>query len=193
MACLGTIDVVEKLIEATATDGTTTLSLTGIAAEVAFDGTAHAIMKLTGDPLMQVNTVNGDVEGIISMKDTAVSVTTLVALTGLGTLDIDTITAGVADDIATITFNGTPDLSAVRVGDRIEITGAAAAGNDGLFTVLSVVDGTDTITYENASAVDAVTDAAGTAAITSPAIHDVVDTRDYCDCNGLCYVEEEIQ
>lgn len=74
MACLGEIDVIVRLISADASDGTNTLSLEGIAAEVAFDGTSHAFMKWTGDPLVQVDTETGDVDGLISMKDVPVFV-----------------------------------------------------------------------------------------------------------------------
>lgn len=56
-----------------------------------------------------------------------------------------------ADDIARITFNDTPDLSEVRAGDTLTVTLSPAAAYDGVYTVLSVDDALDQVIVEGAT------------------------------------------
>lgn len=187
MACLGTINVVEKQIQVSITDGVTTLQISeGIGAEFPIDGSVLAMLEMTGDPLMKVNQVTGQVEGVLKVKDVPLTVTSVTELAGLSNEDVDAFAVSGSD--VTVTLNGTPDLSAVRVGDYVEIQGATNAGNNGTFIITAVDDSADSITFVNANGVVEATDSPATLTVFSPAIHDVAATRDYCDCTGLCYV-----
>jgi len=281
MACLGTIDVILKQIAATVSNAAGSLDLEGLAAEMALDGTTLAYLQLTGDPLSKVNMSTGNIEGVISVKNTEFTVigatpapVTSILLTALdvdtidwlsgtqvslafngtpdfsdvaagdeitiasatnainnGTFVIDVVSDGtdvliitnplrvdatgdeatdspatgevstttaldvdtiaVADGVVTMVFNLTPDLSGINPGDEITVANATNEENDGTFVIVSVTDGSDTVTYENADGIAEATDSPATATIVVPSVHDVAATRDFCTCNGLCYEEPE--
>lgn len=183
MACLGDLNTVVRTIETTLTDGTTTIGLEGVAAEMSMDSTAGAILANAGDSFQKVDTATGIVEGVIRANHEALAVTTLTSL--LTSLDVDTIT--VAAGVVTMVFNGTPDLSSVQPGDRVVVSTATNAENNGNFLILTVDDGTDTITYSNEDGINEATDSPAVADIDAGPVHGVDAVRNYCTCNGLCY------
>jgi len=72
-------------------------------------------------------------------------------------LDVDTITDEGGNTFR-YTMNGTPDLSAVIIGDRIKTASATNAANDGIWLVTAVNDGADWIEVTNAAGVAEATD-----------------------------------
>jgi len=68
-------------------------------------------------------------------------------------LDVDTI---VGQHAYTVRYrlNGTPNLSAVAVGDRLMVTGSLNASNDGNFRITTINDSTDHIEVTNLSRID---------------------------------------
>lgn len=58
-------------------------------------------------------------------------------------------------------FTGSPDLSAVAVGDLLIVTGSGSAANDGAFAITAVSDGSDYIEVTNPNRDDASLDETG--------------------------------
>jgi hypothetical protein len=72
-------------------------------------------------------------------------------------LDVDTIT-NTAGNTWRYTMNGTPDLSAVNIGDYIKTASSTNAANDGIWIITAVDDANDYIEVTNASGVAEATD-----------------------------------
>lgn len=96
------------------------------------------------------------------------------ALTTLhSSLDIDTL-AWQSGTTVRATFNGTPDLSDVAVGDTITITGSSNSNNDGEDMVISAIStGSYYVEYANENVTDNTDDEASDATGTA----DIVDTE----------------
>lgn len=95
------------------------------------------------------------------------------ALTTLhSSLDIDAITWQSGTTVRD-TFNGTPDLSDVAIGDTYTVTGAANDSNNGTFTITAVSTGSYYVEYLNADRTDGTDDEASDTAATA----DIVDVE----------------
>lgn len=93
-------------------------------------------------------------------------------ITGLGALDVDTITfqSGITVRLA---FNGSPALTGVQAGDVITITSATNPSNNGSFVIAEVDDTNDTMDIENPARTDATDDEASD----SPAVGSAANTE----------------
>ena len=74
-------------------------------------------------------------------------------------LDVNTI-AWQSGTTVRYTFNGTPDLSGVSVGNYIKIESSTKAANNGQFAITAVNDGSDYIEIGNLDVTDATSDEA---------------------------------
>lgn len=120
-------------------------------------------------------TENNVLPSALSLADSTVAPPTevltdiyLLDRTGV-TLDVDTI-AWQSGTTVRVTFNGTPDLSGVTIGDTYNTSGNGNTSNDGIFDITDVNDGADYIEITNAARTDATddepSDATGTGTIT---------------------------
>ena len=84
---------------------------------------------------------------------------------GLTSMDVDSFSAP-SSEIVTVAFNGTPDLSSVTALTDYVVFGSATNNeNNGLFQILSVTDGSDEITVNNAGGAVEATDSPAVAEI----------------------------
>lgn len=99
-------------------------------------------------------------------QDTSEVITSIL----LSALDINTVVFQSGTTIR-YTFNGTPDLSGVVVGDTLIVSGSGNASNDGIFTITAVSDGSDYIEVTNSAREDdtddEATNATGVASVLS--------------------------
>ncbi len=120
-------------------------------------------------------TENNVLPSALSLADSTVAPPTevladiyLLDRTGV-TLDVDTIVWQSGTTVR-ISFNGTPDLSGVTIGDTYNTSGNGNTSNDGIFDITDVNDGSDYIEITNAARTDATddepSDATGTGTIT---------------------------
>lgn len=184
MASITTLNVVDKLINVSLTDGTTTLNLEGLSAELSIDSTANAILKQTGDLHMEVDTDTGAVMGVVQRGHDSLTITTIVSV--LSAQAVDGF-ADNADGTFTISFDAAIDLSGVTLGDIITVSGDSNAGNNGTFRITAFDDVADTVTIANADGVAVASGSAASADIDSPAANDIATTRSYFENVGLCY------
>jgi len=120
-------------------------------------------------------TENNVLPSALSLADSTVAPPTevltdiyLLDRTGV-TLDVDTIVWQSGTTVR-ISFNGTPDLSGVTIGDTYNTSGNGNTSNDGIFDITDVNDGSDYIEITNAARTDGTddepSDATGTGTIT---------------------------
>jgi len=108
-------------------------------------------------------TENNVLPSALSLADSTVAPPTevltdiyLLDRTGV-TLDVDTIVWQSGTTVR-ISFNGTPDLSGVTIGDTYNTSGNGNTSNDGIFDITDVNDGADYIEITNAARTDGTDD-----------------------------------
>lgn len=108
----------------------------------------------------------------------------------LSSMDVESIVfqsaiAGGAGSIQRITFNGTPDLSAIVAGQYYDNNYSTNSTNDGTFLITNVNDGSDFIDVVNRVRINASDDEASL----SPAIGDIQNTLEYQWALNACMSE----
>ncbi len=130
----------------------TTLSKNNHIVEVDASDRAVEIVLLTP------NTSNGGQEFILDIYDDT-NIVTVIAFDEV-VLDVNTITNTVGDTWR-YTFNGTPDLSSITVGDTVRVSASVNVANTGDFIVTGVDDTAGYIEVTNIYGVEELTDSTG--------------------------------
>jgi len=109
---------------------------------------------LLGIVVGDIITVDGATNEI---NDGTFEITDVRVGSSVGVLDVDAIDWQSGTTVRN-TYNGTPDLSNVEIGDRVANSSATNASNDGDFIITAVNDGSDYIEYTNPARTDATDD-----------------------------------
>lgn len=153
------------------TDDGATVALTTSINDARAD-TSDGTVDYTLPDLTAAGAVDGQRIRIADGADNAGSNTVTIApAVTLSSLDVNTILHQSGNTIR-YTFNGTPDLSNVKVGNYLAASSSTNASNDGTFVITAVSDGSDYIEVTNSGRSDNTDDEASD----SPSVCNVEQT-----------------